>query len=433
MLKVFNNKQIKSLKPLFISLSLFLITGVFTGFIGATMFSVIIFTLKKFNYKLEFFLTSFLLTYFLANNFSGPLAYNGNLRFSILALTLIIVYQTKIKKLNLAWYTLPFVTISLIITLLFSTLGYDAILRSIAYFFVAYAIFKLINILYIKHSNVSIILFLLLFGFILLNSALLINPNYYLSGRFMGLTGNPNGLGMLLVFIFAIIDLLKQRGELKGFSKKTHLTNTIIIILLILASGSRTALASLVFYLVANNIVTNKKLIIPYSILSIIGVTIIYTINIQDVLSLIGSNIELRLDTLETASGRTIVWKVAWIEIYENLWYGQGFMYDNFFIKDYADKYIGMNRERHWAGIWSSYLSLLLNVGLVGLIAFAWMLFKFYQKAKLKPTAVIYIITILLIGITESWMAASMNPFTPLLFLYFAIQNQPLKKTINYK
>ncbi|MBU2950247.1 O-antigen ligase family protein [Tamlana agarivorans] len=420
-------------KQLFISTFIFLLLGIGVGLPGAILALLAIISYLPTKQKLDFLLISFLLTFFLANNFSGPLAYNGNLRFIILALTLVKVYQIKIKKLNLAWFTLPFVFISLIITLLFSPLGYDAILRCLAYFFVGYALFNLVNILYIKQNNIGILLFYFLFGFILINFVLLINPSYYLVGRFMGLTGNPNGLGMLLVFIYAIIDLLKQRGELLGVNKKFILINIFIIVLLILLTGSRTALVSMLFYTLANKVLTNKKAFVPYAVLATVGVLFIYYISLQDLLTFIGSNIELRLNSLETASGRTIVWKVAWEEISTHLWYGQGFMYDNYFIKDYADKYIGAVRARHWSGIWSSYFSLLLNVGIVGVIAFGWMLFKFYQKATLKATAVIYIITILLIGITESWMAASMNPFTPLLFLYFAIQNQPLKHTRIYQ
>ncbi|KAB1067855.1 O-antigen ligase family protein [Tamlana haliotis] len=423
-------KYYKSFKGVFIPAILFLIIGVATGFIGATAFALIIFSLKKYKYKLEFFLIAFLLTYILANNFSGPFAYNGNLRFIILALALVVLIQINISKVSLAWYSLPFVIVSFVITLLFSPLGFEALSKSLGYIFVAFTIFKLTDILYVKQDKIAIILFHFFLSFLIINLVLVINPNFYLVGRFMGLTGNPNGLGMLLVFMYGVIDLLKQRKELTSIKKPILLGYMFLTFALILLTGSRTALGSLIFYVLANKVLTNTKMIIPYSLFMVLALLTIYFVSLQDLLTFVGSNIDLRLNSIETASGRTVVWGVAWEEITRHFWYGQGFMYDTYFIKDYADKYIGLVRERYWGGIWSSYLSLLLNVGIVGLLAFAWMVIKLYKKAKLKATALIYIITVLLIGVTESWMAASMNPFTPLFFLYFAIQNQPLKQTM---
>lgn len=402
--------------------------GVFTGFIGTTIYFMALMILKSTPYNLELLFFSFLLTFILANNFSGPLSYNENLRFSILGISLISLYRYKVKHLNLGLYTIPFVFISLIVTLLFSYLGGVALLKGLAYFLIAFAIFKLTPIIYLRQENFPIILFNFFFAFILVNVLLLFIPSFYLVGRFKGLLGNPNGLGMLLVFIYGIIDLLKRRNELPFLEKRIKLLNLALWIMVVL-TGSRTALIALICYFLLNTFSNKVKLRIPILLLVVLGSIVFLNLNLNDIINSVGLENYIRLNSLESASGRKEVWIVAWKEIKNNFWFGQGFTYDNYFINDYAARYIYGVAARQWNGVWSSYLSLLLNVGFVGLICYFIMVFNFFKNAQLKATALIFIISTFLIGITESWMAASMNPFTPLFFLYWAIQNQPIRKT----
>jgi len=116
---------------------------------------------------------------------------------------------------------------------------------------------------------------------------------------------------------------------------------------------------------------------------------------------------------------------VVWEEIKNSPWFGRGILYDDYFMDDYVARYLGENAARQWGGVWSSYLSLLLDVGVIGCLAYAYFWVKIFRKAQYKNTAIAFIIMCLLSGITESWMAASMNAFTPLMFLFWAIQSQP--------
>ena len=104
--------------------------------------------------------------------------------------------------------------------------------------------------------------------------------------------------------------------------------------------------------------------------------------------------------------------------------------YDGLFIKDYAQYYVDQ-KARHWSGIWNSYLSLLLNVGVVGLVAYFYFWIKVYNKPSFSNLSFPFVFGCLLIGITESWMNASMNAMTPLMLLFWAIQTCHIKKT-NY-
>ena len=88
--------------------------------------------------------------------------------------------------------------------------------------------------------------------------------------------------------------------------------------------------------------------------------------------------------------------------------------YDGLFIKDYAQYYVDQ-KARHWSGIWNSYLSLLLNVGVVGLVAYFYFGLRYItNQAFLIYPSHLYLV-VYWIGITESWMNASMNAMTPLM------------------
>jgi O-antigen ligase len=134
----------------------------------------------------------------------------------------------------------------------------------------------------------------------------------------------------------------------------------------------------------------------------------------------------LRIETLADASGRIEVWPVAWEEIKNAPIFGNGILYDDYFIKDYVSINIGENASRHWGGVWNSYLSLLLDVGIVGCIAYAYFWIQAFRKSHDKNLAIAFVFMCLLSGFTESWMAASMNAFTPMMFLFWAIQSQPV-------
>jgi membrane-bound metal-dependent hydrolase YbcI (DUF457 family) len=70
----------------------------------------------------------------------------------------------------------------------------------------------------------------------------------------------------------------------------------------------------------------------------------------------------------------------------------------------------------------------LLNVGIIGLIAYAYFWIKVLKKSHYNNLAIAFLCMCLLSGITESWMAASMNAFTPIMFLFWAVQSQPATK-----
>ncbi|MDO9551114.1 O-antigen ligase [Rhodonellum sp.] len=411
-------------KPFFLGIILIILIGGIAGFIGAFLIFLLFFLYLK-NSRLQFLLITFLVTFFLGDNISGFLSFNNNFRFLILGFGLIYLLKFNILKRNEGMVLLPFTVVALTITFLFSPLGLDALIRSIGFLLVGLVIFKSINKLYTADSNkASDLLILVLFLYFLINAILVFIPTFYLVGRFSGLMNNPNGLGMLGMLSFGIIDLL-QKSKNTSFTDRFYLGFKILLFVLVLLTGSRTAMLSIIIYLVVLQVYKNKKFLILVVLMFFPLSYLLYNIDFIAIFNSLGLGESLRTDSLESGSGRMETWMVAWDEVKNQPFFGKGMMYDNYFIDEYRETFIGENQGRHWYGIWSSYLSLLLNVGIVGLIAYLLFLFKCFQMAHNKKLAFAFLILVLASGVTESWMAASMNAFTPLLFLYFAIQAQP--------
>jgi O-antigen ligase len=239
---------------------------------------------------------------------------------------------------------------------------------------------------------------------------------------------NPNGLGLISMFSYALIIWVNKKEE-TSFTRWFFIVFKLLLFFLIIVSASRTALLGVVAFEVTNRF-------LQYHILLIIGLAgiafvsvLLNSIEIDVIIRSLGLSDYLRVQTLETASGRTEVWQVAFDEFQRHPWLGQGMMYDNYFVEQYANNRFGENYARHWNGVWNSYLSLGLNVGIIGLSLFGYFWYRLFKCAQDKVFRVAFLVMILISAITESWMAASMNAFMPLVFLIWALQIEPNYQT----
>ncbi len=416
-------KQLIYYRNIFLPAIIIIIAGIFGGFLASTALLVLILMFSKKN-VLEFLLVLLIFTFFLGDNSIGPFAFMQNFRFVMVLVSILYLLKYKVIKNSIANYLLPFTIIAFFITLLFSPIGIAAGLRSLGFWLVGLVIFKLANLLYLKNSKrASELLVLVLVLYFTVNLILVFFPfeSVYLNGRFKGLTGNPNGLALIAMFSYALLSLIKKRKD-TIFKNTFFLVFRIAIFFVIILTGSRTALLCVIALQLI--IWTEKHIVWRY--ISIFILAFLYLF-FEDLIrySLFQEISFLRIETIADASGRTEVWPVAWEHIKNDGFIGNGILYDDYFMKDYVYRNIGENASRHWAGVWNSYLSLLLDVGLVGLIAYVYFWIQVFRKSHYKNLAIAFVFMCLLSGITESWMAASMNAFTPMMFLFWAIQSQP--------
>jgi O-antigen ligase len=407
------------------------ISGILGGFILAGATSVFIILSKSGTKRLYFILTLILFTFFLADNYDGILSFAQNLRFVILGLSFLILLRHKLFKDNKGLMLLGFTIYTFLITSIFSPLGLPAILRSFGFLIVALVIFKLINILLKsdRQSTINLIV-TIFFTFFILNIVVLILPIYedsFYKGRFAGLMGNPNGLGLLAMFSYTLVYWI-DKNESTSFSKKFFTIFKILIFLIIILTGSRTAtLAVIAFELILR--VYQNKFLLMLSLITLVLITIfINSVSFEEIGLSLGLTDYLRIDTLETASGRTEVWEVAYDEFLRQPWLGKGLLYDDYFIQDYSLKRFGENNARNWNKVWSSYLSLALDVGIIGILLFGHFWYRLFKASTDKIFGLAFIVMILITAVTESWMAASMNTYMPVVFLIWALQTNHGKR-----
>lgn len=417
---------------IFSSLFIILTGGIFGGYISASILFVLTFILKKKNIT-EFLLVMTLITFLLADNFKGPLSFFQNLRFVIVMVNLIYLLKHNLLKNNYGNYMFPFAILALIISIFFSPVGIQSYLRAIAFWLIPLIIFRLISISYKNNAQRTSELLVLIFTLYLgINLLLYFFPiiDVFLKGRFKGLAGNPNGLGLIMMFIYGLFELIQRRNE-TSLSVLLFLMLKITCLFIIVLTGSRNALISVLIFTIFYRFLFNKRLFF----ISLLGLSFFYYVislsSFQQLIISFGLSDQLRLDSFADASGRTEVWVVAWDEIKNSLWFGNGILYDDYFIKNYAENYFGGFQAREWGGIWNSYLSLLLDVGLVGTLVYLTFWIRIFKRSKFLKISVAFTVMCFLSVITESWMAASMNPFTPMMFMFWAIQSQPLVKQTN--
>lgn len=247
----------------------------------------------------------------------------------------------------------------------------------------------------------------------------LVNPSFTtLAGRYRGILGNPNGLGIFIAMYFLLFQAIKQvfpgilsRGETRLIM--------ILFIISVLLSQSRTAM--IIFFLFyAFNWVFRFQLVLAFSLCLVLFVLGVLISNYLDLIILgLGLEEYLRLDTLQNGSGRTIAWAFAWEHIKLNPLIGNGFTYTNqLFYKNYE----ALSRLNHQGNAHNSYLTMWLNTGLFGMLSyFGAIVLLFIKASKQYRSAIPILLCFAFSANMESWLTASLNPFTSVFVITLSI------------
>ena len=242
----------------------------------------------------------------------------------------------------------------------------------------------------------------------------------YLKGRFRGMFGNPNGIGIYCTVLFGVAAIINHHFK-EVFSQRQKIAILGIIFVMIVYSGSRTALVSVgMFFLLARFAKTSPWFAVLMAI--VIGmITPVLLANLSSFLQAVGLQETMREDTLENGSGRFVVWNFAWDKIQDFYFLGRGFAYD-LYVTTFKENEEWLSRQGHQGGVHNTYLSIWLNTGLVGVVLFfRAFLLLFFKAAKLSRLAFPFLASILFSITFESWLVASLNPFTSLLLVGLTI------------
>ena len=273
--------------------------------------------------------------------------------------------------------------------------------------------------LVIKYERDRFLYNLILLGTLVLSVGIVLRfiyPGFVVFGgeRFSGLLGNPNGLG---IYSFVFLTLFTY---IHTFHKQLFMQRQILFIYAVLAAslimgGSRGGIFSTLLF-VAGWFLMRKNAVLGFATMVLVFfsyqlvmanfVEIVLYLNLQDF---------FRLSTLETGSGRVLVAEVAWKHIDMNYWFSKGFTYSEYILAQYADYFTA---KGHQGNVHNSWLTMWMDTGLVGLVLFSvgWLV-NFIRAAKLTPMVWALLFGLLLSISVESWLVASLNPFTILLVI----------------
>lgn len=304
--------------------------------------------------------------------------------------------------------------------------------KLISYFFMLLVVFHYLQY-HVRRKREALLMDILYFaGWVYLIGLILIvfNPaQAFLGYRYRGIMGNPNGLGIYSSLIFAYMFTL---WHLYPHRRKDTRWMLVLLFGSVLLCESRTALGSIALFWLLYKFYKGKPmrrrlfwfLVLPAFVL------FIQSIDIQALVKSIGLAEYLRVESLTTGTGRFFAWALAWDEIRQQLWLGRGFEYENIFFHGLSDFLVG---TEHQGGMHNSFLTFIMNTGLIGFGLF--LAFLIIVLSRIKPVylATPFLITTLISANFESWLAASLNAYTIHFFLvvmvlsnYYSLKKMPL-------
>lgn len=272
----------------------------------------------------------------------------------------------------------------------------------------------------------------LLFHLIMLGTLLLaigvllrfIYPGFVIFGgeRFSGILGNPNGMGIYGFMFFCMVTLIITYHPLLFTLNEKIVIYGLIVVSLIM-SGSRGGIFSSALFLVGL-FIFKRNTLLGFVVMTTIFVSYqVVEQNFVEIVTSMGLQDFFRLDTLKTGSGRIVAREFAWKQIESQYWMGKGFGFTEYLMKLHAKDFL---REGHQGNVHNSYLTIWLDTGLLGLVAFCWGWIRNFMKAAVYAPVVWAVLFGMLLSTTvESWLAASLNPYTIQLVIILSLLGNP--------
>ncbi|MFT5916986.1 MAG: O-antigen ligase [Bacteroidia bacterium] len=362
---------------------------------------------------------------------------------SLVTLSLLLLYselkdwqgwQTIFSKQKVLLYFLPFLLTALLTTFSseFWQVGSQ---KLIAYGLSLWLIPPLFQLAYQKNRErviqliIGFIAFVLLFGLVLqfFDSNLTHTVSRFRGltrpPRFNGIFANPNGLAIfgMLSFVLAFVSFQKNRNIFKNWVWGLIFG---IMLFSVFQTRSRTEFLSLTGFLFVWRFPKVSLFVIPIGILGIaffreevliLASETIYFLHLEDI---------LRPETLTIGGGRFHAYELAWNEIHHSLFFGEGWGLSHQLMITNGSK---LKKLGHYGNLHQSYLTVLLNTGLVGLLAFlaGWSQL-FFQSAKENWRLGFAVLVAVAVSTSlESWLVSAINPFTSLLLILLQIIQNP--------
>ncbi len=366
-----------------------------------------------------------LLILILGDSRSHSFAFVKNLRIIIVTYLAVITIWKLLKKkypLHPAFLlSIPFF-ISASISGFRSPIPLISYSKLISYFFLLLIVFHYIQY-HIRQKGEQLlmdILYLAAWVFLLGLLMIVVYPSFvFLASRYRGLFGNPNGLG---IYCSLILPYLMILWKIYPHQRKNIIWAIVLLIISILLSESRTALGAIILFLFLYKLYRGYPIRRWLFILAILPLAILFFqfISLEQIIRAIGLAEYLRVESLTTGTGRYFAWRIIWDFLIERIWLGGGFAYEEFIFDQFTAFFLS---TEHQGRMHNSYLTLIMNTGLIGFSLLLGFLILILARMKPAYLAIPFLVVALLSAGFESWLSSSLNAFSIHFYMIVVILN----------
>lgn len=236
-------------------------------------------------------------------------------------------------------------------------------------------------------------------------------PDYlsYGGARFNGLMGNPNGMGMLVTLSLPMAWYLFHRE--KSFGRGFKLVTYSLMIVALMMCSSRNAIFSVVLFLLLLFGMSGSTFRrVAYFFVIIPGLAVIMrNIDLEQLIIQLGLDGYFRVSEFKSGSGRVFAWRFALELFSQSPLIGCGFACEEYTFATKTN--FQLWHSGHQGGVHNSYLTYLVNTGVVGTAMFYGFLLNTARKVRNLKFIFPFIACVLFSAMFESWMFSSLSAF----------------------
>lgn len=415
-------------KQLYLTLLFWMFAGMVSSTFAMVLIPVHILMLRQESRYILYYL-GFWFILILSDSYQRPLSFATSVKPLIAISITLLILQQSYKYPNYRFYQ-PFILFFIIAAycLLESPIVFESVQKMASYFLLLFTIPTVINYLlnnykelFLKHL-VTLITIILLSGIVLKY----IRPEIvmFLGERYSGVFGNPNGMGMFGFLFFSLFTIIIHYYPFLFTKKETYFIYACIVVSLVWC-GSRGGIIATVIFFLGGYLFKKSTLL---GIITISCALIAYQLvisNFETIVRSLSLETYFRLETLKSGSGRNIAFDFAWSHIQNNFWIGKGIGYGEYLMHRPENIKL-FEKMGHVGNVHNSYLTIWLDTGLLGLIffVFGWLI-HFFMAFKNSFYAGALFFGVLFSTNVESWLAASLNPFTIQLVTMLTLLTHP--------
>jgi len=236
--------------------------------------------------------------------------------------------------------------------------------------------------------------------------------------RYRGLMGNPNGMGLYCLTVFLLFALTTLSFP-ELFSRWEKILFYLLLFGSVFLCGSRNTIVAILVYIMFSYLTSLSTFFGFIVFLLVVSAYGYIDAHIVDIVKSLGLENYFRVGSLNDAAGRYIAWQFAWDHISSNIFLGHGFEYTDYVFHTNQD---ALNALGHNGNAHSSFLTFWLDTGLIGLLLFLYAFIgTFLVAARRNKVVVAALFAILFSAVFESYLTASLNPFTCIIVIFLTV------------